>query len=100
MENFILINGRAVHQLRPVEAKSTKFELRLDVHLPERPRQEPRSRSIGSIDTTDTSGEVCTVQEPATDDLTRVNHITITFSYAEGAYRYPSFAQGEMFWLM
>ena len=90
MDNIILINKQTVHQLRPVETKS-KVELRLDVHLPDQSRRESRSKSTGSIGTTGASSDVCTLQEPVCSDLTRVNCITVTFSYAEGSYHYPFF---------
>ena len=79
------MNDRTVHHLRPVDTRS-KFELRLDVHLPEQPRRKSRSKSSGSIDTADVGGEVCSVQESASNDLTGINYITVTFSNADGVY--------------
>lgn len=94
----VLTNERTVQHLRPVESKS-KVELRLDVNLPDQPRRKSRSKSSGSIDTADVGGDICTAQEAASNNLTCINYITVTFSYAEGAYLYFFLTLEEEFWL-
>lgn len=75
----------SVQHLRPVQTKS-RTELRLEVCLPDQPRRKSRTKSSGSLDTATTNEEAMSAHEPANSDLHSISYITMTFSYAEGAY--------------